>query len=85
MAKATPAKSRSQRPRTTVTNTKPSDKPVCRALGRWCELKSRFVCPLSPTRHRADSVHLTSLNLFAHKGFVGRERGGLGGGRPFER
>ena len=31
------------------------------ALGRWWELKSRFVCSLSPTRHRVDSIHLTSL------------------------
>ena len=40
---------------------RPSDKPVWRALGRWWELKSRFVCSLSPTRHRVDSIHLTSL------------------------
>jgi hypothetical protein len=49
-------------------NTRPSEKPVWRALGRWWKLKSRFLCYLSPTRQKVDSVHLTSLNLFARKG-----------------
>jgi hypothetical protein len=84
-AKAAPAKTRSQHPRTAVTNTMPSDKSVWRALGRWWELKSRFVCYLSPTRSRANTIHLTSLNLLAHIGFVGREHGDLGGGGPLER
>jgi hypothetical protein len=60
-------------------NTRPSDKPAWRALGRWWELKSRFVCSISHTRHRSDSIRLTSLNLFAHLGFFERELGDSGG------
>jgi hypothetical protein len=58
-------------------NTRPSDKPVWRALGRWWKLKSRFVCSFSPTRHRVDSILLTSLDLFAHLGFFEKEHDDL--------
>jgi hypothetical protein len=58
-------------------NTRPSDKPVWRALGRWWELKSKFLCSLLPTRHSVDSIHLTSFNLFVHLGFFKREHGDL--------
>jgi hypothetical protein len=60
-------------------NTRPSDKPFWRALGRWWELKSSFVCSLTPTRQRVDSIHQASLKLFAHLGFFEREHGDLDG------
>ena len=44
-------------------NTRPSEKPVWRALGRWWKLKSRFLCSLSPTRQRVDSVPQTEKVL----------------------